>query len=98
MIIIAANARLRPEARDEAIAAATRMQQVSSAEPGCQSYGFWFAIDDPDSMLLFERWDDTASLEAHLGQPHTAQFGEAIAGFVSEPPRLVRYEAEPDEF
>lgn len=98
MIIIAATAQLRPEARDEAVAAATRMQQQSSAEPGCQSYGFWFGIDDPNSMLLFERWDDAESLEAHLGRPHTAEFGGAIAGFVTEPPELVRYEAEPAEF
>ncbi|HEX8741898.1 MAG TPA: putative quinol monooxygenase [Thermoleophilaceae bacterium] len=98
MIIITANARLRPEAREEAVAAATRMQELSSAEPGCQAYGFWVAIDDPDRLLLFERWDDAASLETHLGQPHTAEFGAAIGGFVAEPPELVRYEAEPGEF
>jgi quinol monooxygenase YgiN len=98
VIIIAGTARVKPEARDAAVAAAMTMQERSSAEPGCQAYGFWFAIDDPHQMLLFERWDDAAALEAHLGQPHTAEFGAALGGFVAEPPQLMRYEAEPAEF
>jgi quinol monooxygenase YgiN len=98
MIIVTAAARLRPDARDEALAAAKRMQDASSQEPGCQAYGFWFAIDDPNEMLLFERWDDQASLDEHLKQPHVAEFGAAIAGFVDGPPELTRFEAEPREF
>ena len=96
MIVIVGHARVKPEAREDAIAAATKMQGLSSAEPGCQEYGFWFAVDDPDRMLLLERWDDASALETHLSQPHTAEFGAALGGFVAEPPELLRYSAEPD--
>ena len=95
MIVIAGHARIKPEAREEAIAAATRMQELSAAEPGCQEYGFWFAVDDPDKLLLFERWDDLAALEEHTRTPHFAEFGGRIGEFVDGQVELLRYEAEP---
>lgn len=97
MIVIVGHARIRPEAREEAIAAATRMQELSSAEAGCQEYGFWFAVDDPDRLLLFERWDDLAALERHTQTPHFAEFGGRLNDFVDGPVELLRYEAEPSE-
>jgi quinol monooxygenase YgiN len=98
VLIIAGHARIKPEAREEAIAAATEMQRLSSAESGCQEYGFWFAVDDPDKLLLFERWDDLSALEAHRQEPHFAEFGSRLGGFVDGPVELLRYEAEPGEF
>ena len=92
MIVVTAAARLKPEARDDAVAAAKRMQEASSAEPGCHEYGFWFAIEDPNRMLLFERWEDAEALDTHLAQPHVAEFGAAIAGFVEGMPEVTRLE------
>ena len=93
MIIVTAAARLRPDTRDEALAAALRMQETAAQEPGCQEYRFWTAIDDPDSLLLFERWDDDAALEAHLAAPHTREFGGAISKYADGPVDLSRFEA-----
>jgi quinol monooxygenase YgiN len=98
VLVVVGHARINPEMRDEAIAAATRMQELSAAEEGCQEYGFWFAVDDPDRMLLFERWDDLAALEAHRRTEHFADFGPKLAGFVDGPAELLRYTAEPAEF
>jgi quinol monooxygenase YgiN len=98
VIIIAGHARLRPEARDEAIAAAKRMQELSAAEPGCQEYAFWTSLEDPHDLLLFERWDDLAALEAHRLTPHFAEFGGRLGEFVAEPPEILRYRAEPGDF
>ncbi len=97
MIVIAGHARIKPEAREAAIAAATEMQRLSSAEAGCQEYGFWFAVDDPDELLLFERWDDLAALERHRQEPHFAEFGSRIGEFVDGPVEMLRYRAEPGE-
>ena len=92
MIIVTAAARLRPERRDEALAAARRMQETTAAEHGCHEYRFWIAIDDPHSLLLFERWEDLASLEAHLTSAHVAEFGAAIGDFVDGPLSIARFE------
>lgn len=91
MILVTATARVRAGTRDDALSAAARMREATAAEPGCREYSFWMAADDPDSLLLFERWDDQESLDAHLAAPHVAEFGAAIAGFVDGPAEVTRY-------
>lgn len=92
MIVVTAAARLRPETRDEALAAARRMQEATVAEPGCREYRFWIAIDDPHSLLLFERWDDQAALDVHLAAPHTREFGASISRYADGSVDLARFE------
>jgi quinol monooxygenase YgiN len=92
MLIVTAAARLRPDRREEALAAARQMQEATTAEHGCHEYRFWTAIDDPDSVLVFERWESRASLEAHLASPHVASFNTAIAGFADGPVTVTRFE------
>jgi quinol monooxygenase YgiN len=78
MILITGKARLLPEQRDAVIAAANTMSTASLAEPGCLDYRFWISTADPNSMLLLEEWEDQASLDAHITQPHLAEFGAAL--------------------
>ena len=92
MIVVTAVAQVRPEARDDAIAAAQVMQKASLEEPGCQAYGFWFAMDDPNKLLVFERWDDQAALDFHFTTPHLAEFASGIPGWVDGMPEITRIE------
>ena len=34
-------------------------------EPGCEQFDFYQNTEDPDKLLLVERWTDEASLAAH---------------------------------
>ncbi|MEA2640599.1 MAG: hypothetical protein QOF51_1993 [Chloroflexota bacterium] len=34
-------------------------------EPGCEQFDLFQNIEDPDKLLLVERWSDQASLDAH---------------------------------
>jgi quinol monooxygenase YgiN len=94
MILVTAAARLRPDVREEALAAAKHHQEITAQEPGCHEYRFWTAIDDPDSLLLFERWADQAALDAHLAAPHVREFGAAIATYADGPVAVTRFEVE----
>ena len=94
MIIVTAHARLMPEARDTAIAAAAKMRDASIAEPGCQEYGFWFAFDDPHSLLVYERWDDQEALDFHFTTPHLAEFAKSIPEWVDGMPEITRIVVE----
>jgi quinol monooxygenase YgiN len=78
MILITGKATLLPDHRDAAIAAANTMSAASLAEPGCIDYRFWISTTDPNTMLLLEEWEDQASLDAHITQPHLAEFGAAL--------------------
>ena len=92
MIVVTAVAQFRPAAREEAIAAAEKMRTASLEEPGCQEYGFWFAMDDPNKLLVFERWDDQAALDFHFSTPHLAEFASGIPGWVDGTPDIQRLE------
>ena len=92
MIVVTAQARIRPEARDDAIAAARAMQEASRAEPGCREYGFWFEMDDPNLLLVYERWDDQEALDFHFTTPHLAEFARAIPSWVDGTPEIMRLE------
>jgi quinol monooxygenase YgiN len=94
MVIVAARARVKPEARDAAIAAARDMRDASRAEPGCHEYNFWFAFDDDHELLVFERWESQEALDAHFATPHLAQFAQAIPTFVDGAPEITRYEVD----
>jgi len=84
MIIVKARARIRPDRRDEAAAAARRMAEATEAEPGNVSYTFSTDLTDPDVIHLFEEWEDEEALAAHFTLPHMADFvvalGEIIDG------------------
>jgi quinol monooxygenase YgiN len=92
MVIVTAHARLKPGARETAVAAALRMREASLAEDGCQEYGFWFAIDDPDLLLVYERWDDQAALDFHFTTPHLAEFAASIPEWIDGMPEITRIE------
>ena len=92
MILVTASARLRSDARAEALAAAARMQEATAREPGCHEYRFWSRSRTPSAILLFERWEDQAALDAHLSAPHTRDFGAAIAAYADGPVDVTRYE------
>ena len=94
MIVVRAQARVKPEAREQAVAAARNMRDASRAEPGCQEYNFWFAFDDENELLVFEVWDDQAALDAHFATPHLAEFAQAIPTFVDGTPAITRYVVE----
>jgi quinol monooxygenase YgiN len=84
MIIVTARAQVRPDQRNAALSAAQHMRERTIHEPGCIDYRFWSATDDPDSILLFEQWEERSALETHLAEPHTAAFlaeiGSAVDG------------------
>ena len=43
------------------------------AEPGNESYAYFFPMDDPETVLLIDRWRDQAALDAHHRSPMMAQ-------------------------
>lgn len=74
MILVTIRATLRGSEREAVLAAAAELQAATQAEPGCREYRFWVAADDPAELLLFERWEDQASLDAHLRTPGVERF------------------------
>ncbi len=62
--------KVRPEMA--AVLAATR------AEDGCLQYSYGVDVDDPDTILILERWESLDHLQAHGKQPHLAVWTKSL--------------------
>jgi quinol monooxygenase YgiN len=86
MDVLVARYQVRAGAGDEVEAALREMATlVQEREPDCLRYEVNRSQDDPDEFLLYERYRDTAALEAHRETPH---FKTIVEGHIL--PLLVR--------
>jgi quinol monooxygenase YgiN len=92
MILIMGEARIRADQRDDALAAMTKVSDISLTEDGCIDYRFWTSISDPNHVLLLEQWYDKAALDAHGRAPHLKEFGAALRMVLDGRFSLTRYE------
>jgi quinol monooxygenase YgiN len=92
MLVIAGTVSLDPAHRDAAIEAAREMMAATHEEPGCISYVFSAALDDPGEFRIFEEWQDQAALDAHFQMPHMAAFQAKLGGFGVRGMNVQRYE------
>ena len=51
-------------------AAALEFQKAVLAEEGCLQYQYFEAVDEPDKLLLVERWTERKAQEVHMTRPH----------------------------
>lgn len=92
MIHVLATLRVDPARRDEFLASFARLRPAVLAETGCLEYGA--AIDQPtpidaqeaagdDAVVVIEKWESVAALEAHLVAPHMEAWREEIGGMLT---------------
>lgn len=92
MIIVAGTVPIRPEKRDEAARAATEMAKATQQEEGCLEYHFYSNVEDPDTFLVFERWQSEEALAAHFETTHMAEFRKKLPNLVSGAGEIYKYE------
>ena len=67
---------------------------VASEEPACVSINLHRDLDDPASLMLYERWIDKDSyLGEHMRTPHILSFIERAGGFLAGPPEISIWES-----
>ena len=67
MVIVGGEFEVDPVQRDAFIAEREAMMRTSRAEDGCLEYTFAADPLADDRVILFERWESQAALDAHLG-------------------------------
>ena len=78
VIIIAGTVDVDPEQRDAALVAGKPHMEATRAQKGCLDY-VWSADGlVPGRIYVFERWQDTESLAAHLSGPHYLAMRDTI--------------------
>ena len=56
------------------IAGARSCIDATRKEDGCLSYDYVQDTEDPDKLVVVERWSSRAALDAHLKTPHLADW------------------------
>lgn len=77
--------------RDELIAAATELVQLSRAEDGCIAYDFFASQTIPANFMFCETWANQQALNSHSASAHFVRLVaeiEAICG----PLKLERFD------
>lgn len=83
MIIVHGTIPIRPEAMEQALELARVMVEATIEEDGCISYDFYVGLSDPNSLMLFQEWQDMDSLSEHFRTPHMDTFLSALPDVVS---------------
>ena len=66
---------------------------ITLEEKGCEQYQLFQALDEPDTLVLLERWTTAEDLDAHM-QAMQARGGSATSQYSAGPPTLERYEVD----
>ena len=45
-------------------------QEAVRGETGCLQYDYFLSVDDPNKLLLVEKWTDREAQKVHVTQPH----------------------------
>lgn len=94
MRIVRVKSTPRPEAKDKFIKAFQAIMPVVHAEEGCLEYRIYQDCGDANTLLIFERWESQAALDAHLQTPHMQAFFKEIEPYFDAPTPIVVYAAE----
>jgi (4S)-4-hydroxy-5-phosphonooxypentane-2,3-dione isomerase len=55
---------------DRVAALLARHTAATRAEPGCRAFVALRSTEDPDSFILYERYESREAFEAHVASPH----------------------------
>lgn len=47
--------------------------RIIREEDGCISYDYYAAMEDPNKLLLIERWESEEKQQIHIKQPHMTE-------------------------
>lgn len=92
MVVLFAEAKIKPEAIQQAIENCTAMLEPSRAENGCHSYTFYCQSESDPTITFFEEWESRAILDAHFETEHFKNFQTVMADCFAAPPKIAIYE------
>jgi len=91
-IIVTGTIDLDPAKRDEAIAAALEVMELTRAEDGNEAYTFSADFADPGRFHLVEQWASEEAMQAHMGSAHLAAFMGKMGAFGVTSASLTKWE------
>jgi len=90
LIYITVRKKLKPGTADAYLAASKAYTDATRAEPGNKFYEHYRSVDDPDTILTIEAFDDAAAGDAHVNSEHFQQGVDGDAKqYIAERPDIL---------
>ena len=83
MIIVHGTIPIRSDCRERALELARAMIEATQAEAGCISYDFYIGLSDPNTLMLFQEWENMDALMGHFQTEHMDEFLRELPQVVS---------------
>ena len=93
MLIVHVHVRVKPEAVEEFREATIENARLSVQEPGIARFDVIQQEDDATRFLLIEVYRSPEATVGHKGTAHYAKWRDAVANWMAEPRKSVRYSA-----
>lgn len=74
MILVSGVLVIDPANLDHATELITTLMAATRTEPGNLEYSFSSVLGDPGRLIISERWEDQAAIDAHSSAPHFVEF------------------------
>ncbi|WP_067536501.1 putative quinol monooxygenase [Nocardia crassostreae] len=85
MIIVAGHIRVEAGERESYLAGCVKVVEQARRAPGCLEFSITADIVNPERIVIFERWDNQASVEAFRGRgPSDEQSAAILSASVTE--------------
>jgi (4S)-4-hydroxy-5-phosphonooxypentane-2,3-dione isomerase len=91
MHVTLVHAQVTPEHIDDFIAASRANHEAAVHEPGNIRFDVLQSVDDPTRFILYEAYGSADEAVAHKTTEHYAAWRDAVAPWMAEPRRGVRY-------
>jgi quinol monooxygenase YgiN len=92
VILVAGHLTIKPESRDEALALFATTSESTRQEPGCLDYRFGTDVNDPDRIMILEKWEDEEAMSTHMATPALAEFMGTVFNFLGGPAEVIRHD------
>jgi quinol monooxygenase YgiN len=93
MIIVTGRVKARPDRLDEALRVSVEHVRRSRTEPGCLLHSVHQDVEDPNTLVFFEQWEDQDALSAHFAVPESLAFVTHLSELAADRPVMDLYEA-----
>ena len=91
MIVTCVYVHVKPDVVDSFVNATIANHRESVKEPGNLRFDFIQQADDPCSFMLYEAYESEAAAADHKNTAHYNRWRDAVADFMSEQRKGVRY-------
>ena len=91
MHVVCVHVRVKPEHREDFIAASQENASHTVEEPGNLRFDVLQRLDDPNRFVLYEVYRDEAGMHAHKETDHYAKWRDAVNPWMAEPREGVKF-------